>query len=113
MLNVSERSIQRANTVQAKGTPEEIKAVEEGRATVTGVAQCIKARQKNGNGKRAAAARRLVHFGRRRTRADEEIGRTVLLIEGICDGIRDTPLAPRKVTVGTPAPGLQAKRGVR
>lgn len=51
LLNVSEKSVRRAKIVQKKGTPEEIKAVEEGRATVTGVAERIKERQKQGNGK--------------------------------------------------------------
>jgi hypothetical protein len=51
MLNVSRRSVARAKTVLKNGSPQEIKAVEEGAATVSGIAQHIKARQKNGNGK--------------------------------------------------------------
>jgi len=61
LLNISAKSVERAKAVQGKGTPEEIKAVEEGRATVTGTAERIKSRQKQGNGK---PRRHPVHYKR-------------------------------------------------
>ena len=91
MLNVSSRLVESAKTVLKHAYPHEIKAVEEGAATVSGIAQRIQAREKNGNGK-GKPKRHDVHKGTRYAKPNELMESAVHTLDGLCDGLRAVTL---------------------